>query len=584
MKRYLLAAGLLFGGLALVLAQISILPPSSLVTSSDLIDLPHAVTPSPANPTGYISRRATVDQLPGSGGGVVNMIDYGADPTATVDSCGLALAKALSVLAALPTGGVLYWPRGYYLCNERIASTNKPIAIIGDGAGVTYLLFSNATAGQAGISISQNTGVFQTIISGLQIQTNVDQPNNNGITVAYSNTSTLKPTISFTDLIINGNDNNQHYWKNGIYCSGCVFGSIQRATIVGKEEGSPATGISASNMNAGIHLNGQGLPANTEASTDVRISATVVSLAKYGTYMSGDSEGAHMVGVTMFGVNYGIYHDDYAGSHDPTARPNMPAAFINGMDCATYFACVVVKGWNAPVIRGTQLAKRPEGNGNWDAVELLDGVYQGPITAGTAGGLVSGNQSVGMSFGQSPGGISKHVVLGPNSVGNFITGELAEWDDYFADLGSGTSTNMITNNSQLPTNGLARAWFTGTNPNTITAGNFPITTPADLGIVSLPNADATPSVGSRAAQSFILANPTAQSITNFLNGYIGQTITIVAGTANNAIVNNYNNSRGRIYLVPGVDWTMTAGSTLTLRMENGTPPYWREIARRRAPG
>jgi hypothetical protein len=555
-------------------AQTPVRKPAESVNPTDLPGVVQPITPSPG--TGQTDRRAIMAELLAAGGRVVNVVDYGADPTAKVESCGAPLANALAALAALPNGGVLYWPRGLYSCGAQITWANKPISILGDGAGVTFLIFTNAAAGTAGIKVSQNSPFYPTQISGLQLQTNVDQTANNGITIAYTHVGSgaLKRTVALADLFINGNDVNQHYWKNGVYCSGCLFGTIDKVVVTGKNEGNPPTGISASNMNAGFHLNGYGLPAGTEASTDVRISDSLVSLGKYGIYISGDSEGQHISGSTLLAVNYGVYLDDYAGSGDPTALVQMPGPYIVNSHCNAYLACVTSKGWQTLIINGNQFYKRNDGSGNWNAIELLNGTYQGPVTVGTMNSQITGNQSVGFAFGHSPGGIAKHVVLGTLADGNVIQGEMPRWDDYFADLGSGTAVNIITGNHGATSNALASAWFTGTNPSIIARENFPIVTPKDPGYVVLPNGTAAPSVGSSVSQVFILANPAAQNVTNFRNGYVGQVITIISNTANNTII-----AGSEMILSGGANWTMPAGSTLTLRRESAT--RWREIARTR---
>ena len=529
------------------------------------------IRPIPDNLSGGIA------QLLAAGGRVVNVVDYGADPTARVKSCGAPLANALAALAALPNGGVLYWPRGFYACGTRIAWADKPISILGDGAGVTFLIFTDAAAGKAGIQVSQNSPFHVTQISGLQLQTNVDQPANNGITIAYkySGSGALKRTVALADLIINGNDLNQHYWKNGVYCSGCLFGTIDKVAVTGKSENNPVAGISASNMNAGFHLNGYGLPAgDTQASTDLRISDSFVALGKYGIYISGDSEGQHIGGSTLLAVNYGLYLDDYAGSGDPTARTQMPGPYIVNSHCNAYFACVTSKGWQQLIINGNQFYKRNDGSGNWNAIELLNGTYPGPVTVGTINSQITGNQSIGFAFGHSRGGTATHVVLGSLAEGNVVQGEMPRWDDYFADLGGGTAVNVIAGNHGATSNALASAWFTGTNPSIIARENFPIVTPKDPGYVVLQNGIATPSVGSSVSEVFVLANPAAQNITDFRNGYVGQLITIVSNTAHNTIV-----AGPEIVLAGGASWTMTVGSTLMLRRESAT--RWREVARTR---
>jgi hypothetical protein len=233
-----------------------------------------------------------------------------------------------------------------------------------------------------------------------------------------------------------------------------------------------------------------------------------------------------------------------------------------------------MKGWTSVMVRGVQGTKRSESNQNWHMIEMLDGVYGGS-TAGTSGTVASGNQSNGMA-GIAAGGTGMHAILGTNAVGNHISGEWTGWANNFIDVGSGTGINVVQGNTQMqsPGVGITGAWVTGTNPNVIFKDNLPMGTAGDVGYVVLPNGTATPSVGSKVTDHFILANPSAQNITNFTNGYLGQIITVIFNTPNQVII-----SGSGIFLSAGGggNWTPTNGSAITLRKETAT--YWREISR-----
>src|SRR5438105_503204 len=62
----------------------------------------------------------------------VNVLYYGADSNGVNESRGAFIAA----LAAVPSGGVLYVPRGTYLFNSQWSITKSNVKIIGDGAAM----------------------------------------------------------------------------------------------------------------------------------------------------------------------------------------------------------------------------------------------------------------------------------------------------------------------------------------------------------------------------------------------------------------------------------------------------------------
>ena len=576
MKRFLLAfcASLISGS---ALAQTSTLTPAPNVSPSDQTSIIKPVTPDVTNPTGFVDRRATMAQILAAGGRVVNMVDYGADPGGVADSCGAPLTNALAAITAInpssAIGGVLYWPRGLYLCGTQISWVNKPIAIVGDGSGLTSLVFTSAATGQAGIKITQTNPNSQVLIQGLRVvAATANEPNNNAIEVDYSAHVSFEPTATFVDLIINGNDTSTYYWKNGIWCSGCSWSVFDRVFITGRVETFTA-GVTSSNMNAGIHLNGQGMSPG-EASTDVVILNSRVLFANYGVYISGDSEGAHIIGSTFLATNYGLYLDDYAGSSDPTSLPNSPGSYMTLNHCNSFFACFTSKGFNNSIIANNQFYKRNDMGftGNWNALEFLDGSYTGG-TAPTSSTTAMGNSSVGFraSGSYSSGGISKHVVLGQNAVGNIVQNDITGLDDYFADVGSGTGVNIITDNKQMTVFPLGNQWFTGTNPNIITKGNQPELTPNDIGISVLASGSASPLIAVSPNDMYAFLNASPQNVTSFSGGYYGRIIYVTSNNTNTTLVHS-----ATLILAGNVPWTMPAGGVITLRRET---TYWRELSR-----
>jgi hypothetical protein len=490
---------------------------------------------------------------------LVNVLDYGADPSGGTDSCATAIPNALSSVP-LSAGGTLYFPHGTYTCSTKIQVSNKPISILGDGPGISIINFSSGTAGNAGLSISQNSPASSTMISGLSLVTNVAQAANDGLLVNYTIPPNVDRTVTISNADVNGGIANANYWHRGINCINCGYGVIDNFHIKGKNESNPPGGISASNMLAGIALSAK--------SSDMRIGKGSVIFSYYGAYISGDSESQQFSESTMLAVNYGWFNDDFAGSADATAIPQPPGPRILNSHCAAYFGCVVIKGWTQTTISGGNLFyQRPEGTSAWVGVSLLNGTYQGPVTVGTIASDISGTTLTGFFAG---GSSAIGFNFGSLANGNFINGNAAAPLTNFANFNGSSGTNFVSNNSA--TGGLTGVWFLNPAPTTVAFNNFLINAGTDTGTVLFPANAVTPNVGGFVVSSFITANSSPTTITNFLNGYVGQIITIVANDANTTVQNNAG-----VILHSGANYIMGLGNTLTLKREQNT--YWREIGR-----
>ena len=533
----------------------------------------------------------------GTGNTVANMVAFGADPTGVADSCGAPLTNALAALSALPTGGIMYWPAGTYTCGNQIQWSNKSITIQGDGPSFTSITFTSAVAGRAGIFISQNSGNFSSNVNGLSVLTSVVQPVNNGIAIFHVDPMPkIHTAVTLNNLNIEGVGSNfgNFYWNNGIYCSGCAFAYLTNINITGGNLGQPPTGWTSSQMFAGLNMNGQGLAGGGgggfhEASTGFLIEGVRVALSQIGVYMSGDSEGAHVHGISTIQVNHGIYLDDYAGSMDPTAQVNVPGPFIFGQDCAAFMDCLLIKGgWSDTGMWGSQWTKIPPptlgaATPQFTAVRLLDGQYKNPsnptgplLTSGTVASTISNNQCAGVGdFTMQPDKQYQCFQLGNNAIGNFISDNLVQFVHEFIDFGAGVNPNVVTGNSQvLPNAGVLNHWAIGTtSQDSLFKDNRPVVTAGDGGVVILPDGTATPSMMLTAVSGFSYTVPqlqgalyflnnasAAQNITDILGGYIGQVITVTSQTANNTIISGDPG----ITLRSAASYAIPAGGTLTL--------------------
>jgi hypothetical protein len=525
---------------SLTLAQVSPLQPNQFMAR-------------PPSGTGYLSpRQLAASDLP------FNMIHYGADPTGVSDSCGTPLTNAL---ADIPVGGgTIYWPKGTYLCGGQIAIANKSIIISGDAPGISNLRFSSGLTNNAGISISQNSATYTTGIKDLSIITTAAQSANAGVLINYTVRPNVNRTVTVRNIDINGGPSNLNYWHIGLNCVNCGFGVINNFHIKGKNEGNPATGMSVSNMLSGIHL--------TARSTDLRIEDGSVVFSTYGVYISGDSESQQFTDTTMLAVNYGWLADDFTGGADSTALASAPGPRIINSHCAAYSACVYIKGWTQSIIANNLFYKRPESILNFNHVLLANGTYRGSHTVGSTNNSIIGNTFIGFAAGGSTTtGINFDTLASNNAVRNNTSLSL----NNLATFNGGAQVNIVSDNSSYP-GGLIGTWFASPSSKTIAFNNLPVNAGSDTGTETLTANSTTPNVGGSVVSSFLTSNTSATTITNFVNGYVGQVITIVANDANTTVQHNAG-----MLLHLGVDYVMSVGNTLTLKREQNT--YWREIGR-----
>ena len=97
---------------------------------------------------------------------LVSVKDFGALGNGTADDT-LAIQAAINAL--VPMGGVLYFPKGYYLISDDLKINNIPIIIRGDGMMSTQIMQSVST--ENGISFQSNTPSNAPVGGGLLVNT-----------------------------------------------------------------------------------------------------------------------------------------------------------------------------------------------------------------------------------------------------------------------------------------------------------------------------------------------------------------------------------------------------------------------------
>lgn len=96
----------------------------------------------------------------------VSVKDFGAVGNGAIDDTA-AIQSAIDALQ--PVGGVLYFPKGYYLISDDLKVNNIPIVVRGDGMMSTQIMQS--TSGENGFSFQSNTNSNAPVGGGLLLNT-----------------------------------------------------------------------------------------------------------------------------------------------------------------------------------------------------------------------------------------------------------------------------------------------------------------------------------------------------------------------------------------------------------------------------
>jgi hypothetical protein len=471
---------------------------------------------------------------------VVNIQWLGADTTGGADVCPSVLPAAISELPS--TGGTLYFPKGTYLfatCN--LAVSNKPVAIVGDGAGITTFNFTNNTAGDAGISISENAS--QAVhLHGISLYSTVAQSNGNScISVSYSNTGQT-PTSSFDDFecLTPGQ---AYYWNYGLAFKNVSYSQVSNFLIVGTNQGNVPGGISFPNMVAGIHLSGN--------STSNHFTSGHVLWGSSGSYASGDSERNYYDAVDMVADNYGWFNDDGSTSGDATSIPNAPGPSIVNSHADVYTSAVYLKGWTQTTLSNDLFYHRVYGTGNFIALAFENGTYGGTAYGSTensaTGVTIEGN------YNQSGCSCSVLAVqLGSMAGYNYIVGNHLNNLSTAFDGGGASLVNYFYDNTWL----VPSTWVINTGIS-VFYNNFPWDSVSQF----LAANSATPSVAGLNTSIINTHNTGATSVTGFTNTYSGQVFTIVAGDSNTTLVTS-----STLILNGGINYAMTIGDNITFQI------------------
>ena len=521
-------------------------------------------------------------------GNVRNLISYGADPTGANDSCPAATAALAGVGAA---GVSLRFPAGSYrFASNCLDVTNKPIAYIGDGPGVSTLIFPSATAGAAGITVANTNNRYPTIFRDFKIVSLAPQTANAAINVNVDNSQQFTGGMGaiFENLAIGNFGDAANYWYIGIKCNSCANAFAKNVMMRGKAS-APSTGIDASsNMKAGFSITGYSFAF-------AKIACGVYN-ADVGEEAAGDVEGNIESGMQFIAVNYGWWYHDKASGFDPNgvASSAYPGPVLLGGDSATYKEGFRQDGWSTTQIIGGTFYRRFDSTIPWVGIHFNDGLYGTPPTStfGAVRNIVDGGTQIyGYVSDTTDPQTNVAIEFGKTSTANFVRNTSFNGVHYAVSLDPGMTgaySEFISNNTYNMVTAWAPAasgWVTPnltTCPTVYWSNNAPVLIGVMTGDANLQLNNTTPCItpgttsgarGVQGQQQFLATNSSATSITNFLGGVYGQQINVMGNDGGlTTLVHN-----AALLILKGSTSVVLANGNVVTLVFNGV--QWRETAR-----
>jgi len=446
----------------------------------------------------------------------INVKDYGAVGDGSTNDT-TAIQNAFN---AVPTsGGTVFIPAGTYQCSALLTHTTGPIRIMGAGVGISFLRF---TTSSGGLSFTFPSIENTCVVDNLSLLTSV-AGGGTALNLSWPTTSSgINNTCILYNLHIYPSTISTHYWTNGIVLTNAWNGLAYAVYFRGKTN-------TVSSSIAFSLLGG---------STDCHFINCYVYFAGIALSVGGTCEGVVVNSCTFVYITTGI-------SAVTTAK--MPGTAIINTHINAFSICINFTNRVQTTIIGNLLFKRQDSNSNYVAVQLVASDLN----------HITGNMIRGVGTGGTSNGI---VVISGDS--NTITNNVFQDQTTAIWLQGGAGHCVVSNNHK--SSGATHIINTGVS--NILHSNYPVDA-----VTAFTTNSTTPDVGGAQSDLFDTANTVATTITNFLNGSIGQHISLLANDANTTIQHNVN-----MILRGGVSHTMANGEIMTLRKD---ATVWREESR-----
>jgi hypothetical protein len=490
----------------------------------------------------------------------VYITDFGADRTASVDSC-TAITNALAAIPATnvaPYGTEIFFPAGIYITSCFPAVADRSVSIRGSGSGTTQITFTSNVAGKAGLSFTYGVayaGLHPTI-EGLHLSTVAVQTNGNACISATFNSSATSSTSKGTtirDVVCDG-DNSTTYWADGVKCAYCEFLSVASMHIIGK----PTTGATVgTNLNRAFYL---------DNSTDGSISDVHVYYAQKGVSLDHDSEGLKLIGSSFVMADYGIYAE---------STWSAPGLYAAGNHFNVTKGAIILQGGGAGgqssqtqitdnlIYRWTGATQNP-----WAGIACYNGTY------GCSDHRWTGNNIIAFQGG-GPTGTAYCFDIGSNTSVLQIDHNHCRQSDYFINMGSSTASTIQVSDNTAQT--LGTGWQTANlNISAEFRGNTPVVAgPSDSTFVTQGLNATQWNIGGVVSRIMRTNASGATTVTDGFGGLEGLQTTVYCNDTNTTL--QHSTAAGTKFALAGaVNYTCPrVGATITFVYTG----QWREIGR-----
>lgn len=490
---------------------------------------------------------------------IISVTDFGADPTATNDSCA-AFTNAVNALPAGLSGfgSMLYFPKGVYTTTCFPTIADKAISVVGAGSDGSAIIFTSPTAGAAGLRFTYSTPVATLVpqVRDISLVTSVNQTNGNAcisITRPSIAGTVANPGPFISNVYCGGTGTT--YWADGITCSWCTFLSVQKTQIVGAGAGGATVGT---NMSRGIFL---------DNSTDVNVYDSHFYFANKGISLNHDSEGLKLDFSSFVMTDWGVYAEsNWTG----------PSLVIANSHFNVTTGGIHIEGGSAtggPTSQGqihdNLIYRWLNATANpWSGIECRNGTFYGCKDHN-----FHDNNIIAFKGG-GPTGVANCFRLGSSAVNIAIHDNTCRDSDYFIDMGSSTSpTITIYNNHGIGSGNTA--WQQNQNPSAIWRTNDPATFGSSDTVAITQGLNATLwNLAGAPATNFLTNASGATTVTDGGLGWPGLIVSVRCADTNTTLQNASGNTK--FALASGTNYTCPrVGATISFQYSD----QWREIGR-----
>jgi hypothetical protein len=483
-------------------------------------------------------------------GACFNVLDYGADATGVDDSTAAIQATFDDVPL---TGGRVHFPAGTYKLTDTVTIANKPMSITGDGQNISVLRWQTANMiGKDGIEYTSNQQRPFTIsninfeaVPNTSAAPAVDLAGS-GIKLTYPpELSVFETTVQFDRVYFaplrTGNTFSPTLtggWTTCVECFDCNYLNITNSTFLNTGVGTIGVDFTtAENANYTVFGKCNFIGCNTAL--------------KFNGISGGSCGGIVVEGCDILSVGIGIDITvptdliQVYGSYFKFAQFGVRSLARNTTVVGNRFDSGDNPIYSAAEIEGVRVSLGV--GGPFDGNIISNNTFNHNATAPYDGIVLDSacvySSIIGNTFGTSPAygsTMRRGAFFKTGASQNRFTDNVAvAVTSLCYDLGE---NNMVYNNvgnaSMMP--------ISGATPN-LFSGQFDVV----LG------------------NMVFLTQTGPTNVTNFLNGFGGQEITIVAGDGNSTIIASTN-------IIMPSNFAMIGNNTLTLKYDGND---WRQIAR-----